>query len=170
PSGFQLYQQPRGRDNTVAESSSELWDNTPHIRVLPEDEIAVLEIPVYHDPVDRHSDMRLDIDHMSYEELLALGDQIGRVGTGFSEDFIRNNLKTRTFADSSASHHDLEKPVCTDQQIDFCVICQSNYEDKEALGRADCGHEYHSDCLKKWLLIKNTCPICKSPALGSSSK
>ncbi|CAI9283206.1 unnamed protein product [Lactuca saligna] len=36
--------------------------------------------------------MRMDIDHMSYEELLALGEQIGNAGSGLSEDFISGGL------------------------------------------------------------------------------
>nr|GLL16501.1 uncharacterized protein LOC109163656 isoform X1 [Ipomoea trifida] len=47
--------------------------------------VAILEIPDYNevgDSIDQHRDMRLDIDHMSYEELLALGEQIGWVVRG----------------------------------------------------------------------------------------
>ncbi|CAA2955120.1 probable E3 ubiquitin- ligase ZFP1 isoform X1 [Olea europaea subsp. europaea] len=43
-------------------------------------EVAMLEIPGYNeagDSIDQHWDMRLDVDHMSYE--------IGIVGTGLSE-------------------------------------------------------------------------------------
>ncbi|WVZ87008.1 hypothetical protein U9M48_033711 [Paspalum notatum var. saurae] len=35
---------------------------------------------------DRHRGMRMDIDGMSYEELLALGERIGTVNTGLSDD------------------------------------------------------------------------------------
>lgn len=42
---------------------------------------------------------------------------------------------------------------------------QTDYEKQEKIGTLDCGHEYHADCVKRWLLVKNTCPICKSSAL-----
>ncbi|KAG5551295.1 hypothetical protein RHGRI_009646 [Rhododendron griersonianum] len=92
----------------------------PHLRVLHTDEVAMLEIPGYHElghPTDHHRDMRLDIDHMSYEELLALGEQIGHVTTGLSEETILSHLKTRTYMN-------LEEATCTDEETDFCVVCQ----------------------------------------------
>ena len=37
--------------------------------------------------------------------------------------------------------------------------------DGEDIGTLDCGHEFHSDCIKQWLAHKNICPICKMTAL-----
>ncbi|GKB75550.1 hypothetical protein Tco_0942445, partial [Tanacetum coccineum] len=37
---------------------------------------------------DRHKDMRLDIDNMSYKELLALEERIGYVNNGLTEENI----------------------------------------------------------------------------------
>lgn len=56
---------------------------------------------------------------------------------------------------------------------DLADICnlQEEYKIEEELGKVkNCGHEYHVDCIKKWLLIKNACPICKAPALPDSLK
>ncbi|XP_073297433.1 probable E3 ubiquitin-protein ligase ZFP1 [Primulina huaijiensis] len=171
PTGFQLYQ-PHQRDITL--NSNARHHNLPHLRVLPEDEVAVLDIPGYHEDeaggsVDQHIDMRLDIDHMSYEELLALGEQIGSVGTGLPKEFIRNNLKTRTFT-CSASCINLEEAASLDEQINFCVVCQTDFKNGETIGTLDCGHEYHSICIEKWLPVKNTCPVCKSTALSCKPK
>ncbi|KAK3036305.1 hypothetical protein RJ639_031277 [Escallonia herrerae] len=139
----------------------------PHLRG-----VAILEFSNYHglgDPIDHHRDMRLDIDHMSYEELLALGEQIGTVGSGLSEEIILSHLKTRKYVSStSSSQH--EDAASTDQELNFCVICQADYKDQEKIGILDCGHEYHVDCTKKWLLVKNTCPVCKSLALTTEQK
>ncbi|KAL0306551.1 UNVERIFIED_CONTAM: putative E3 ubiquitin-protein ligase ZFP1 [Sesamum radiatum] len=191
PSNVRLYR-PHRRE--IILNTNARHRNFSHLRILPEDEVAILEIPHYHeagDSIDQHRDMRLDIDHMSYEELLALGEQIGSVGTGLSEEFIQNNLKTRTFTSSPASVN-LEDPTCHDQQkINFCVVCQvlyviisfkcedvrlifvafkTDYKCEENIGTLDCGHEYHRECIKKWLLVKNTCPVCKSTALSSKGK
>ncbi|XP_022874785.1 probable E3 ubiquitin-protein ligase ZFP1 isoform X3 [Olea europaea var. sylvestris] len=164
PTGFGLYEPHRME---LVLDSNARHHNLPHLRVLPEDGVAMLEIPGYNeagDSIDRHWDMRLDIDHMSYEELLALGDQIGNVGTGLSEEAIQNNLRTRTIT-SSAPCSNIEEAACLDQKVNLCVICQIDYEDQENIGILNCGHECHGDCIKKWLLVKNTCPICKSTAL-----
>ncbi|KAF5778262.1 putative transcription factor C2H2 family [Helianthus annuus] len=136
----------------------------PHLRVLPEDGVAILDISGYHEvgnSVDQHRDMRLDIDHMSYEELVALGEQIGSAGSGLSDEFILEHLKTRVLAMSISS---------ADQELNSCVICQTNYDDQEQIGVLDCGHEYHVECVKKWLAVKNTCPVCKSTALAAKAK
>ncbi|CAI9773516.1 unnamed protein product [Fraxinus pennsylvanica] len=166
PTGFRLYR-PHRRE--VMLDSNTRHQNLPHLRLLPEDEVAMLEIPGYHearDTVDHLRDMRLDIDHMSYEELLALGEQIGSVVTGLSEEAIRRDLKEGTFA-SSATCSNLEGTTCVEQEIKFCVICQTDYEEQEIIGILNCGHKYHRDCIKKWLLMKNSCPICKSTALAN---
>ncbi|GFP78636.1 probable E3 ubiquitin-protein ligase hip1 [Phtheirospermum japonicum] len=170
PTGFRLY---RPQQREIVFDSSARTHTSPFLRMLPEDEVAILEFPGYHDVVgdsmDQHRDMRLDIDHMSYEELLALEEQIGCVGTGLPEGFIRNYLKIRTFTPSPARLN-LEGQTCPNLPINFCVICQTDYENKDKLGTIDCGHEYHKECIKKWLLLKNTCPVCKSTALGRKPK
>lgn len=33
-----------------------------------------------------------------------------------------------------------------------------------------CGHDYHVTCIKKWLSMKNSCPICKGSALADNMK
>ncbi|XP_022868035.1 probable E3 ubiquitin-protein ligase ZFP1 [Olea europaea var. sylvestris] len=103
------------------------------------------------------------------QELLVLEEQIGIVGTGLSEEDIQNSLKTRTFS-SLATCLNQKKAATVEQQSNFCVICQADFEDQENVGNLNCGHEYHEDCIKKWLLIKNSCPICKSTALTTVKK
>lgn len=49
-------------------------------------------------------------------------------------------------------------------------ILQGEYEKQESIGVLNCGHEYHIDCIKKWLLVKNICPICKSSAFALPEK
>ncbi|XP_019194577.1 PREDICTED: uncharacterized protein LOC109188383 [Ipomoea nil] len=171
PAGVRLYR-PLRRGFMV--ETNNVWHrNIPNLRFMPEDGVTMLEIPGYYngigDSADQHSDMRMDIDHMSYEELLALGEQIGSVTTGLSEEFITSHLKTKPFTSSKTS------PVskgaeCSDQNTDFCVICQNDYKDQESIGTVECGHAYHVDCIKKWLVVKNSCPICKSTAMPTEQK
>uniref|UniRef100_A0A2P2LLV7 RING-type E3 ubiquitin transferase n=1 Tax=Rhizophora mucronata TaxID=61149 RepID=A0A2P2LLV7_RHIMU len=143
--------------------------NFPSMRVMPTDGVAVLEFPEYYEVenyVDHHRDMRLDIEDMSYEELLALEEQIGNVNTGLSEKAISSQLKIRTHVSYPTSVN-LEEPASLDQEPDSCIICQDDYKSWEKIGILNCGHEYHADCLKRWLRLKNVCPICKSEALSA---
>ncbi|XP_076931682.1 uncharacterized protein LOC143596911 [Bidens hawaiensis] len=99
---------------------------------------------------DRHGDMRLDIDNMSYEELLALEERIGNVNTGLTEENVDKHLKLKTFVGVA--------------DAEPCCICQEEYKDGDDLGGLECGHEYHRGCIRQWLLQKNLCPVCKCEA------
>ncbi|KAG6491989.1 hypothetical protein ZIOFF_046935 [Zingiber officinale] len=108
---------------------------------------------------DEHHDMRLDIDNMDYEELLALEEQIGNVSTGLSEDAISKCLlETLYYCDQRL----------VESEEGHCIICLEPYRNRDCLGRLKCGHDFHSCCIKQWLLIKNICPICKALALEDS--
>ncbi|XP_047340061.1 probable E3 ubiquitin-protein ligase HIP1 [Impatiens glandulifera] len=100
----------------------------------------------------------LDIDNMSYEELLLLSEHFPGVETGLSEENINLLTQTHIFAESQLSSS-------SNGTNDFCVICQENYIKYDRIGSLDCSHAYHFDCLKSWLKINNICPICKSPGL-----
>ncbi|XP_058100648.1 probable E3 ubiquitin-protein ligase ZFP1 isoform X2 [Magnolia sinica] len=141
------------------------------MRYLSED-VAILEFSGFYgvgNLIDQHRDMRLDIDDMSYEELLALEERIGDVNTGLSEESIRKCLKTKIHVSCIASSPP-DQSASMMQDNGTCIICQVEYEENETIGILDCGHNYHADCIKQWLLLKNICPICKVSALSSDGK
>ncbi|KAK4770517.1 hypothetical protein SAY87_031049 [Trapa incisa] len=107
------------------------------------------------DAHDRHRDMRLDVDNMSYEELLALEERMGNVSTGLSEETILARLKQGKYVIA----------IDIPWQTEPCCICQEDYNDGENLGILECGHDFHKDCIKQWLMNKNLCPICKTAGL-----
>ena len=45
-------------------------------------------------------------------------------------------------------------------------ILQAEYEEGDDIGTLRCGHGYHVDCVKKWLLKKDSCPLCKAAVLN----
>ncbi|CAI9294579.1 unnamed protein product [Lactuca saligna] len=106
---------------------------------------------------DRHRDMRLDVDNMSYEELLALEERIGNVNTGLREEVILKSMKQRK--------HIAFMPI-SNQNLEPCCICQEEYDTGDNIGNLDCGHDFHTDCIKQWLSQKNICPICKMTGLA----
>ncbi|XP_071715922.1 uncharacterized protein [Rutidosis leptorrhynchoides] len=107
---------------------------------------------------DRHRDMRLDVDNMSYEELLALGERIGEVKTGLTEEAILKLMKQRKHFSFIATYN---------QNMEPCCICREEYENGDDIGNLDCGHEFHTCCIKQWLTQKNLCPICKVTGLST---
>ncbi|MBA0830326.1 hypothetical protein Goarm_014866 [Gossypium armourianum] len=96
----------------------------------------------------------------SSEELLALGESIGSVNTGLSEDSISKCLAETIYSSSDQF-----------QDESSCVICLEEYKDMDEVGALKtCGHKYHVPCIKKWLSMKNTCPICKASAVADDIK
>ncbi|KAI3828228.1 hypothetical protein L1987_02325 [Smallanthus sonchifolius] len=115
------------------------------------------------DSIERHRSLAFPhFRVLPEEELLALGEHIGNTDSGLSDNFISDQLKTRTFASFRRHSEDL---MPADEEPNFCVICQMEFENQEKIGILDCCHEYHEKCIKKWLVVKNNCPICKSAAL-----
>ncbi|XXG61461.1 hypothetical protein AAC387_Pa05g0068 [Persea americana] len=154
-------------------SQAALDDINGRMRLLSSDDVAMLEFSGFYGVgnfIDHHRDMRLDIDDMSYEELLALEERIGDVSTGLSEDTVLSCLKTRNYVPCEASL----PPGCSAgmdmQENGTCIICQVEYEANEKIGILDCGHDYHADCVKQWLMVKNICPICKTSAFSVDKK
>ncbi|KAG6666228.1 E3 ubiquitin-protein ligase MBR2-like [Carya illinoinensis] len=105
------------------------------------------------DEVEVPDDMYFDVDSMSYEQLLALGEHVGDVCIGLSEEAIVANLRQQKYKPGS--------PV----KDESCCICLEEYIDGDDLGKLDCGHNFHFTCIKQWLVQKNCCPICKMKAL-----
>ncbi|XP_012573183.2 probable E3 ubiquitin-protein ligase HIP1 [Cicer arietinum] len=97
---------------------------------------------------DLFRDWRLDVDNMSYEQLLELGERIGNVNTGLKEDEMEPYI-TKT------------KLQISDQVDKKCSICQEEYEEDDKLGRLNCDHLYHFQCIQQWVAHKNCCPVCK---------
>lgn len=42
-----------------------------------------------------------------------------------------------------------------------CFWVQEEYEAGDELGRLNCEHSYHFQCIKQWVAQKNFCPVCK---------
>lgn len=108
---------------------------------------------------DQHRDMRLDIDNMSYEELLVLEEKMGTVSTALSEEELSKCIKTSIY---DCSQLEDERRRSTSGADDSkCSICQEEFVRGDEIGKLGCGHGYHTPCINQWLQLKNWCPICK---------
>ena len=91
------------------------------------------------------------------QDYLALQERMGRVGSRLSEEQIMQNIRKTSHTTTTTS---------TNEGPDICVICQAEFEDDESVGVLSCGHEYHVQCIKKWLRRINNCPLCKATAVS----
>lgn len=52
-------------------------------------------------------------------------------------------------------------PMASEEQLselnDVCAIC---FNEMNQAKITNCGHFYHASCLRKWLYVKDTCPMC----------
>ena len=63
----------------------------------------------------------------------------------------------------------LETVKLTAEQIETCGSCSIcldpwTVEEEGSLAvRLPCSHLFHSDCIKQWLSVRNSCPMCRTP-------
>eukprot|EP01065_Artemidia_motanka_P043189 TRINITY_DN594_c8_g1_i1.p1 TRINITY_DN594_c8_g1~~TRINITY_DN594_c8_g1_i1.p1 ORF type:complete len:340 (+),score=105.83 TRINITY_DN594_c8_g1_i1:88-1107(+) len=99
----------------------------------------------------------IDVDRMSYEELLQLGDQIGRVSTGLDAEQIKKHTSEMTFSESVIAANGVQGGC-------DCSICLTEFESGDAVRLLQCRHLFHKDCVDQWLQDNRKCPVCKQEA------
>lgn len=88
-----------------------------------------------------------NVDNMTYEELLELEEQIGKVSKGLTEEEIKK-LKQ-------------EKFIKFKYLEDKCIICQYDFKELENVVVLPCNHCFHFQCINPWLSKQHDCPLCK---------
>lgn len=88
----------------------------------------------------------MNVDAMTYSELLQLGDIIGNVCRGIP-GYQLNALPSRTMSQCDGDGK--------------CCICMNHYAVKDVVTTLHCKHEFHRDCIRKWLEGQPNCPLCK---------
>jgi len=63
----------------------------------------------------------------------------------------------RTASRKIESLADANSEQLSQRRDDVCAIC---YEEMETAKVTLCGHLFHAVCLRKWLYVQNTCPLC----------
>ncbi|KAK9131994.1 hypothetical protein Scep_011522 [Stephania cephalantha] len=92
-----------------------------------------------------------DEDMMAVQHRSFFEEQSRERKSGWSEEAILKSLKTRNYEVS--------------QEAEICSICMDGIKVDEKIGSLSCGHEFHVNCIKDWLIVNNTCPICRRSAL-----
>lgn len=94
---------------------------------------------------------RRDPDRMTYEELEALTESMGKVYVGLDATTLER-LPSRTW-------NHAKNISCVGTR---CQICLEDYScPGEELAFLPCRHSFHRDCIKQWLTQHKTCPCCK---------
>ena len=88
-------------------------------------------------------------DAMTYEQLLQLEDDVGNVSKG---------LSAQQFEKLPITKYKKEKYSENFQ----CIICMEEFNEGEKVKLLPCGHIFHPNCIKEWLMKQKSCPFCKS--------
>lgn len=51
--------------------------------------------------------------------------------------------------------------VSHSDELETCVTCLEDLKEGHTATVLPCGHRFHRKCLKPWLELHNTCPICR---------
>jgi len=122
----------------------------------------------------------LDVDRMSYEELLALQEKVGFVSKGAKAEHIEqlptskfraaSTLSSSVSSSSSSSSSATPRTSSsvskneTDETKKNCNICLNDFEDGDDIRSLPCFHFFHREEIDQWLSLRDTCPVCQTPA------
>jgi len=94
-----------------------------------------------------------------YEQLLAWEESMGgAVAAGLTATELRR-LRART-----VTAEDEDAPDASP-----CCICCCEFVAGDHLMALGCGHEFHHECVSRWLRAKRFCPMCKAPVGGTGA-
>ncbi|XP_056140574.1 RING finger protein 145-like [Lampris incognitus] len=82
-----------------------------------------------------------------------------RAQLGWQSFLLRRDAVNKIKSLPTASKTQLE------QYNDICAIC---YQDMKNAVITPCSHFFHAGCLKKWLYVQETCPLCHSQLKSQS--
>ncbi|KAK6195431.1 hypothetical protein SNE40_000865 [Patella caerulea] len=98
----------------------------------------------------RRPNQQTNPDHMTYEELLELGERMGEVQIGMTKSQIQN-----------LPHYKFSTSLLMEGDNPACTICMDSLLDGELVRVLKCKHVYHVKCIDPWLQKKAECPVCR---------
>lgn len=55
----------------------------------------------------------------------------------------------------------MKRSDVSDDGLEKCTICLSEFEEEEDVRRLPCMHLFHIECVDQWLATNKRCPICR---------
>ncbi|XP_041058789.1 RING finger protein 215 isoform X1 [Carcharodon carcharias] len=87
-----------------------------------------------------------------------------------STEDMEINLKQQILKQLSAlktrKYYPNKRRKTQSQELESCAVCLEEFHKNQCLRVLPCLHEFHRDCVDPWLLLQQTCPLCKRHALG----
>ncbi|KAA1078615.1 hypothetical protein PGT21_021405 [Puccinia graminis f. sp. tritici] len=70
-----------------------------------------------------------------------------------------------SIAQTAASDH---QSISIIPETSSCSICLDE-ETEGAMTQLDCPHQFHTECIRKWLIVHKTCPQCRRKVAGKTA-
>ncbi|XP_017692996.1 PREDICTED: RING finger protein 215 isoform X1 [Lepidothrix coronata] len=80
---------------------------------------------------------------------------------------LKQHIRRRLLALKTRRYHPGKPPRSRACEIDSCAVCLDQFHKSQWLRVLPCSHEFHRDCVDPWLLLQQTCPLCKRNILGN---
>ncbi|NXY10304.1 RN215 protein, partial [Pteruthius melanotis] len=81
---------------------------------------------------------------------------------------LKQHIRRRLSALKTRRYHPGKPPRSRACEIDSCAVCLDQFHKSQWLRVLPCSHEFHRDCVDPWLLLQQTCPLCKRNILGEN--
>uniref|UniRef100_A0A8C3UUL7 RING-type domain-containing protein n=1 Tax=Catharus ustulatus TaxID=91951 RepID=A0A8C3UUL7_CATUS len=81
---------------------------------------------------------------------------------------LKQHIQRRLLALKTRRYHPGKQPRTQACEIDSCAVCLDQFHKSQWLRVLPCSHEFHRDCVDPWLLLQQTCPLCKRNILGEN--
>ncbi|XP_015078403.1 E3 ubiquitin ligase BIG BROTHER-related-like [Solanum pennellii] len=78
-------------------------------------------------------------------------------------------LERSTFYVTCIMDIDANKDADDDEEQEACAICLLEYKNDDNIGTLQCGHEFHAECINKWLHRKKSSPFCRASVLPTDT-
>ncbi|KAL4182804.1 hypothetical protein AMTRI_Chr11g152080 [Amborella trichopoda] len=103
-------------------------------------------------------------EKLTFTNLLRVNDEAGDLELEILENIVsemRNKLENSLRPQASLVDS-FKLVVAADTKEDICVICMSGLSNGASnIREMPCLHQYHEECICKWLGCNQSCPICR---------
>ncbi|KAM0974719.1 E3 ubiquitin-protein ligase RDUF1-like [Malus sylvestris] len=110
------------------------------------------------------SNYHIDLDEFDLDEALTLSFEENSNSVHCNNNSI---IATSNSSCSSLIVDCMPSPVTAVD--DVCAVCMEgmqsggDQQDHSIIGKqVPCGHVYHATCISSWLIVCNSCPLCRS--------
>ncbi|XP_014165211.2 RING finger protein 215 [Geospiza fortis] len=80
---------------------------------------------------------------------------------------LKQHIRRRLLALKTRRYPPGKPPRSRACEIDSCAVCLDQFHKSQWLRGLPCSHAVHRDCVDPWLLLQQTCPLCKRNILGN---